>query len=72
MHWDRNSNANAYEVQTSVDPITGTSFATVTTVTKSKALLTGLTSGAKIWVRVRAIGTAGNGGWSDPAGTFVP
>jgi hypothetical protein len=37
------------------------------TATKSKATVTGLTSGTRYWFRVAAIGSAGQGPWSDPA-----
>ena len=56
----------------SVDPFTATTWQNKTSVTKSKTTLTGLTSGAKIWVRVRAIGPAGAGTWSDPAIRVAP
>ncbi len=34
--------------------------------------LTGLTSGQRVWVRMRAFGTKGPGPWSDPATKIVP
>ena len=71
-HWDPLPNAKSYEVQSSADPFTPTSFTTRDTVTKSSATLTGLTSGTRVWVRVRAINSAGKGPWSDPAVKTVP
>jgi predicted secreted protein len=64
---------DSYEIQTSVDPVTGTNWAFKKSASKSSAMLTGLTSGAKLWARVRSIG-AGNstGPWSDPATMTVP
>lgn len=70
--WDRDRAAKTYEIQISVDPITGTSWQNRPSVTRSSATLTGLTSGQKIWVRVRAVGAAGHGAWSDPATKIVP
>jgi hypothetical protein len=64
--------ASSYEIQTSADPMTATSWAFKMTSSKSSATLEGLTSGAKVWVRVRAIGAAGPGPWSDPAVKTVP
>jgi hypothetical protein len=72
VHWDSLDNGKSYEVQTSPDPFTPTSFVTADTVTKSSTTLTGLTSGNRVWVRVRAINSAGKGAWSDPAVKVVP
>ena len=64
--------AKSYEVQTSVDPVSASSWTYKTTAPRSSGTLTGFTSGAKIWVKVRAIGAAGPGPWSDPATKTVP
>ena len=72
VHWDPLANGKTYEVQTSPDPFTTTSFVTADTVTKSSTTLTNLTSGSRVWVRVRAINSAGKGPWSDPAVKVVP
>src|ERR1051326_251650 len=71
--WDKVRGASSYEIQTSPDPITPTSWAFKQSASKSSATLQSLTSGAKLWVHVRAIG-AGNtpGPWSDPATKVVP
>lgn len=63
----------SYEVQSllNADPTTGV-WVQQPSVIKAKCTLTGLTSGARIWVRVRAIGTSGPGGWSEPASRIVP
>jgi len=65
--------ALSYEIQTSVDPVTPTSFQPKMTAGKSSATVKGFVSGTKQWVRVRAVG-AGNktGPWSDPAAKTVP
>jgi len=41
-------------------------------VTKSKTAVTELTSGARMWARVRAVNAAGQGAWSDVATKIVP
>jgi hypothetical protein len=71
--WDKVRGASSYEIQSSADPITSSSWAFKQSASKSSANVAGLTSGAKLWVRVRAIG-AGNtpGPWSDPATKVVP
>jgi hypothetical protein len=72
--WDPVRGAKSYQVQVSADPITGTSWRDVSPVSGSGKTLTGLTSGARTWVRVRAIAPkeANNGAWSDPAVKMVP
>ncbi len=70
--WDSLPGAKSFEVQASADPFSDATWKTADMVTNSKVALTGLTSGAKIWVRVRGINSAGKGAWSDPAVKVVP
>jgi hypothetical protein len=71
--WDPLKGANSYEVQTSVDPVSPTSWQPKLTAGKSSATINGLTSGARIWVRVRGVGANNSlGVWSDPAVKTVP
>ena len=72
LTWDPTTGAKSYEIQVSPDPYTGTSWVNKAPSTKSKSSLTGLTSGTRVWVRVRATGTGGQGAWSDPATKIVP
>jgi hypothetical protein len=72
LQWDPVSGAKTYEVQISPDPVTATSWIPQPSVSKSKAVILGLTSGAKMWARVRAVGAGGTGAWSDPATKIVP
>ena len=70
--WNRVFGAKSYEAQTSADPITDGSWVHALTTTKSSVTITGLPSGKKRWLRVRAIGALGAGPWSDPACCMVP
>lgn len=70
--WDPVYGVRSYEVQTSADPTTTTSWNYRLTVLKSSVTVNSFTSGAKVWLRVRGIGTAGPGPWSDPAVKTVP
>ena len=65
--WNRDRQALSYEVQTSPDPITATSFIANQTAPKSSCSILNQPIGAKVWVRVRAIHRDGPGGWSEPA-----
>ena len=71
--WKPLRGAKSYEIQISADPPTGTSWAAKMTASKSSATVEGLTSGAKLWARVRAVGADNKPGpWSDPAVKVVP
>ena len=64
--------AYTHDVQlTTVDPVNGP-WTTVLTPTASVFKLTGLTSGQRVWVRVRGVGSQGPGPWSDPFTKIVP
>lgn len=69
---DPDGKASSYEWQvTVVHPVDGPWTAKDPT-TSSSATLRNLTSGSRIWVRVRGIGAKGSGPWSDPATKIVP
>ncbi len=72
LQWDPSLDASSYEVQTSPDPITPTSWVSQPSVTKSKTVILGLPSGSKVWARVRAVGPGGTGAWSDLTSKIVP
>ena len=72
LQWDPANGAKTYDVQISPDPVTGTSWIPQKSVTKSKTVVLGLTSGSKMWVRVRGVGPGGTGAWSDTATKIVP
>jgi hypothetical protein len=72
LQWDPVAGAKSYEVHTSPDPVTASSWTSQPTVTKSKTAARSLPSGTRVWTRVRAINTAGQGAWSSPASKIVP
>lgn len=64
--------ARSYDLQiTTVDPVAGP-WELKCSQTTSKCSVTGLTSGQRIWIRVRALGINGPGAWSDPFTKIVP
>ena len=67
LNWKPVKNSKNFVVEFSADPITATSWTQAGLPTKSTFTVTGLTSGAKYWFRVAAVGTQGPGPWSDPA-----
>ena len=71
--WDPVAKAKNYEVQVSDDPPTSSSWRAGDIASASKVTLKNLTSGSKVWVRVRALGPKGlKSPWSDPAVKRVP
>jgi hypothetical protein len=71
LSWGAMSAAVSFEVQTTVDPVSGI-WTNHPAVTKSSTSASGFTSGAKIYSRVRAINAAGTGAWSNEVGKIVP
>jgi hypothetical protein len=72
LSWNPVTNAKSYVIQISTDANSATSWTHALTVTKSSATIDGLTSGVRYWFRVAAIGSEGQGGWSDPATKIAP
>lgn len=73
IKWEKIPQAKTYTIQqNSVDVNDPEKWTQVAIVTKTKHLATGLTSGTKYWFRVQAIGTAGEGPWSDPYVKYAP
>jgi hypothetical protein len=60
------------EVSTTATPNDPASWVSHGTVAQSSGTITGLPSGTRIYVRIRAIGPNGPGPWSDLAGKMVP
>ena len=70
--WDTVAGAKSYVIEISEDPPTPTSWKHAGVSTKSKFTIEGLQSGKRYWIRVAAINTAGQSGWSDPATKIAP
>ncbi|MBI5684428.1 MAG: fibronectin type III domain-containing protein [Verrucomicrobia bacterium] len=69
--WDPVDGRRAYIVQLSTDPDLKT-WQQVATTCKSKASLKGLTPGVMYFIRVAALGAAGQGPWSQTIGKNAP
>ena len=70
--WDPNSNADRYEAQWCAAMDFASNVTTLPSVSKSKLVALGLTSGSRVYGRVRAVNAAGIGAWSDVATKIVP
>lgn len=64
--------ASTYEARTTPNPNDPASWKMHTAVTRSSGTLTGLPSGVRQYVEVRALGPLGPGPWSDVASKMVP
>lgn len=71
-HWDRVKGAKSYVTQRSTTPTDAASWGNPVISTKSKVTLTGLVTGTKYYLRVAAIGAAGQGAWSELASQVAP
>jgi hypothetical protein len=65
--WKRESNADAYRIQCSPEPITEHSWKEMGTVTEAKFEGNGATPGQKCWYRAAGVNRFGQGPWSEPA-----
>jgi hypothetical protein len=70
--WKPVYGVKAYEIETTQDPTGAGTWSFKGSTTKAKAVINSFVSGTRIWLRVRAIGAAGPGPWSDPAVKVVP
>ena len=69
--WNRDKSAKSYEVQTSPEPMTDSTWVPNQIAAKSSCTITGKTVGSKLWVRVRGTGKDGPGLWSEPVMIIV-
>jgi len=71
LSWDKSSKAKSYAVEIAVSaPVLEWKHAQITT--RSKAELGGLQTGTAYQIRVTAVGSAGQGPWSDPVLKVAP
>ncbi len=73
LHVARLAGAKSYEVQMApVDPTNQDNWKPATTsATGTHILLEGLTPAQTYWFRIRAIGSGGEGVWTDPVSVIV-
>jgi len=64
--WDSDPAAYSYEIQ-QPRPDDGDQLGGAIRRDQIQRRVAGLTSGSRQWVRVRSVGSAGTGAWSDPA-----
>lgn len=72
LSWKPVSNAYSYIIESSLDPATASSWTHVGIATSATKTIGSLTTGKRYWFRVRAVGPAGESGWSEHATKVVP
>ena len=71
LSWDSESNVKSYVVEIAINSTT-LDWKHALVSTRSKAELTGLTTGTPYQIRVAAVGSVGQGPWSDPILKVAP
>jgi hypothetical protein len=72
VRWKPARGAKSYQVQYCADPITPAGWKDSVPTSDRRTVIAGLTSGAKVWVQVRAIAKDVTGPWSDVSVITVP
>jgi len=72
LTWDPIVGAKSYVIEQRPDPPGDKTWVHAGVSTKSKATISGLTSGTRYWFRVAAVNANGQSGWSDPAVKIAP
>jgi len=72
LTWKKVRGAKSYLVERAVDSNQPLEWAAAAMSTKTKAIVNTMTSGMRFWFRVAAIGSAGQGAWSEPISKIVP
>ncbi len=72
LGWNSLAGAVSYVVERSLNAPPNAAWEHQAATTKSNLTVEGLTSGARYWFRVAAVGTKGQGGWSDISTRIAP
>ncbi|MBI3509601.1 MAG: fibronectin type III domain-containing protein [Bacteroidetes bacterium] len=72
LHWDRIAGCKIYEMEYTSDPAGLTGWLRAGTTTKSSFAVQNLNSGTKFLFRIAAVGTKGQGPWSDSVTKIAP
>jgi predicted phage tail protein len=72
LSWKPVPSAYSYVIESSLDPATASNWAHVGIATSATKTIGSLTTGKRYWFRIRAIGPAGESGWSEHATKVVP
>ena len=72
LSWKKVRGAKSYIVERATDSNQALEWSAAAASTKTKAIVNTMTSGLRYWFRIAAIGSAGQGGWSEPISKIAP
>jgi len=72
LSWKPVLNAYSYIIEFSLDPAMPNGWSQVGVATSASKTISNLTSGKRYWFRAKAVGAAGESGWSEHASKVVP
>jgi len=72
LSWKSVPNAYSYIIEFSLDPAAPGSWSQLGVATSASKAISNLTSGKRYWFRTKAVGAAGESGWSEHASKVVP
>jgi hypothetical protein len=72
LSWKPVPNAYSYIIEFSLDPATPNTWSQLGIATSASKAIGNLTSGKRHWFRTKAVGAAGESGWSEHASKVVP
>jgi hypothetical protein len=72
LAWQKVHGAKMYNIERALDSAQGLDWTTVLSSTKTRASVNSMHSGHRYWFRVAAVGSAGQGPWSDAISKIAP
>lgn len=72
LSWKKVHGAKSYLIERATDNNQPLDWAAASTSTKTKTVVNTMTSGLRYWFRVAAVGSAGQGAWSEPISKIAP
>lgn len=72
LSWKKVHGAKSYLIERAVDSNEALQWSAAATSTRTKAIVNTMTSGFRYWFRVAAVGSAGQGAWSEPISKIAP
>jgi hypothetical protein len=72
VSWKKVRGAKMYNIERALDSGHGLDWSTVLSCSRTRATVNSMNSGQRYWFRVAAVGSAGQGPWSDSISKIAP